>query len=207
METLDSLQEHSWVADIQDCIDPGDSGDDIELTSCPHGQFPSVSTCSCELTSTPVSVCLDSQGQCHVHHLWFQSVGDMLQHFHCYPILLKSRGAADITLRCYVQTHSSRPGLRASRMSTHTREAVGTASTNRHTYFPESCSWMAHLWTLLSPPAPLLCPASRLPSPDLRMVVVGDYGVAVAAQSTCCCPLVALLMNSRRVRAHKEHKQ
>ncbi|XP_029556180.1 uncharacterized protein LOC115154270 isoform X1 [Salmo trutta] len=54
METLDSLQEHSWVADIQDCIDPGDSGDDIELTSCPHGQFPSVSTCSCELTSRPV---------------------------------------------------------------------------------------------------------------------------------------------------------
>nr|XP_046180208.1 SH2B adapter protein 2-like isoform X4 [Oncorhynchus gorbuscha] len=49
--TLDSLQKHSWVADIQDCIDPGDSGDDIELTSCPHGQSPSVSTCSCELTS------------------------------------------------------------------------------------------------------------------------------------------------------------
>nr|XP_046180191.1 inverted formin-2-like isoform X2 [Oncorhynchus gorbuscha] len=55
--TLDSLQKHSWVADIQDCIDPGDSGDDIELTSCPHGQSPSVSTCSCELTSTPASVC------------------------------------------------------------------------------------------------------------------------------------------------------
>lgn len=23
LETIDSLQKHSWVADIQDCIDPG----------------------------------------------------------------------------------------------------------------------------------------------------------------------------------------
>eukprot|EP00063_Salmo_salar_P017846 XP_013992681.1 PREDICTED: SH2B adapter protein 2-like isoform X1 [Salmo salar] len=236
LETLDSLQKHSWVADIQDCIDPGDSGDDIELTSCPHGQFPSVSTCNCELTAnipktpqhragpcgpsgprfrtllasplhpthvplerflqslesnrpgagegTPRSemdtsltcypwfhgtlsrvsaaqlvlvggarshglfvirqsetrlgeyvltfnfqgkakhlrLSVDSQGQCHVHHLWFQSVGDMLQHFHCHPIPLESRGAADVTLRCYVQTQRSRPELCMSRMSTPTRE-------------------------------------------------------------------------------------
>uniref|UniRef100_A0A8C7N6I1 SH2B adaptor protein 2 n=1 Tax=Oncorhynchus kisutch TaxID=8019 RepID=A0A8C7N6I1_ONCKI len=199
-----------------------DSGDDIELTSCPRGQFPSVSTCSCELTSnihkTPqhragpsgphcqtllafplhpthiplerflqslesnrpgagngesphsetdtsltcyqwfhgtlsqvqaaqlvlvggarshglfvirqsetrlgeyvltfnfqgkakhLRLSVDSQGQCHVHHLWFQSVGDMLQHFHCHPIPLESRWAADIMLRCYVQRHSSHPG-------------------------------------------------------------------------------------------------
>uniref|UniRef100_A0A8C8IYH2 SH2 domain-containing protein n=1 Tax=Oncorhynchus tshawytscha TaxID=74940 RepID=A0A8C8IYH2_ONCTS len=53
---------------------------------------------------------VDSQGQCHVHHLWFQSVGDMLQHFHCHPIPLESRWAADIMLRCYVQRHSSHPG-------------------------------------------------------------------------------------------------
>uniref|UniRef100_A0A673WI17 SH2B adaptor protein 2 n=1 Tax=Salmo trutta TaxID=8032 RepID=A0A673WI17_SALTR len=53
---------------------------------------------------------VDSQGQCHVHHLWFQSVGDMLQHFHCHPIPLESRGAADVTLRCYVQTQRSRKG-------------------------------------------------------------------------------------------------
>ncbi|KAF2987850.1 hypothetical protein EK904_004299, partial [Melospiza melodia maxima] len=37
LETIDSLQKHSWVADIQDCIDPGDSGDDIELVSCAQG--------------------------------------------------------------------------------------------------------------------------------------------------------------------------
>ncbi|KAG5268020.1 hypothetical protein AALO_G00207350 [Alosa alosa] len=55
LETIDSLQKNSWVADIQDCIDPGDSGDDIELASCPHGQpskeFAMVASCSCELLS------------------------------------------------------------------------------------------------------------------------------------------------------------
>lgn len=235
LETLDSLQKHSWVSDIQDCIDPGDSGDDIELTSCPHGQFPSVSTCSCELASprlhrsiqlrsglcgpsgprcrtlvSPVHpthvplerflqsqetvrpateglpstdtdtsltcypwfhgtlsrvraaqlvlvgsvhshglfvirqsetrlgeyvltfnfqgkakhlrLSVDSRGQCHVHHLWFQSIVDMLQHFHCHPIPLESRGAADVTLRHYVQTQRSCPEISVSRSTTPLRD-------------------------------------------------------------------------------------
>ncbi|TMS07876.1 SH2B adapter protein 2 [Larimichthys crocea] len=58
LETIDSLQKNSWVADIQDCIDPGDSGDDIELASCPHGQASKdcsmVASCSCELLSEGV---------------------------------------------------------------------------------------------------------------------------------------------------------
>ncbi|CAB1349326.1 unnamed protein product [Coregonus sp. 'balchen'] len=58
LETIDSLQKNSWVADIQDCMDPGDSGDDIELASCPHGQaskeFSMVASCSCELLSEGV---------------------------------------------------------------------------------------------------------------------------------------------------------
>ncbi|KAA0720581.1 SH2B adapter protein 2 [Triplophysa tibetana] len=53
LETIDSLQKNSWVADIQDCIDPGDSGDDIQLASCAHSQplkdFSLVSSCSCEM--------------------------------------------------------------------------------------------------------------------------------------------------------------
>uniref|UniRef100_F6VVV9 PH domain-containing protein n=1 Tax=Monodelphis domestica TaxID=13616 RepID=F6VVV9_MONDO len=50
LETIDSLQKHSWVADIQDCTDPGDSGDDIELSACAQGScLPGrVSSCSCE---------------------------------------------------------------------------------------------------------------------------------------------------------------
>ena len=68
---------------------------------------------------------LEPNGRCRVHHLWFPTVFEMLEHFRSHPIPLETGGCTDIMLTEYV---ICRPRLMQQQNRAHSTGNINSAS-------------------------------------------------------------------------------